>query len=204
MSVSVRRQHQVMEDAIRAIMGAGTPPTMSIGSTYASIVFPQGYTVPDETTLTNKYNELLALEADRGFLHVSGNMVVTSNLEVGEANLFVDTTTGKIGVGTTTPSYSLDIDGTLQTSGDVIAFSDKRKKKNIEPITNALEKVLQLQGVTFNKLDDDNRRHAGIIAQEVEKVLPEVVYTDEFGMKSVAYGNMIGLLIEAIKELKPQ
>lgn len=91
--------------------------------------------------------------------------------------------------------------GDIYASGDVIMFSDERKKTNIEVIPNALEKVLQLRGVTFEKLDDGNRRHSGIIAQEVEKVLPEVVYTAEDGTKSVAYGNMIGLLIEAIKEL---
>jgi hypothetical protein len=57
MSVSVRRQHQVMEDAIRAIMGSGTPPTMSVGSTYASIIFPQGYTIPMRLpSLTNIMN----------------------------------------------------------------------------------------------------------------------------------------------------
>jgi len=108
---------------------------------------------------------------------------------------------GNVGIGVNNPGYTLDVDGTIYSSGDVIMFSDERKKTDIEPIPNALEKVLQLRGVTFNKLDDDNRRHAGVIAQEVEKVLPEVVYTAEDGTKSVAYGNMIGLLIEAIKEL---
>jgi hypothetical protein len=108
---------------------------------------------------------------------------------------------GDVGIGTTSPAYKLDVDGTIYASGDVIMFSDERKKTNIETIPNALDKVLQLRGVTFDKLDDDNRRHAGVIAQEVEKVLPEVVYTAEDGTKSVAYGNMIGLLIEAIKEL---
>jgi hypothetical protein len=108
---------------------------------------------------------------------------------------------GNVGIGTVSPSYKLDVDGTIYASGDVIMFSDERKKTHIETIPNALEKVLQLRGVTFNKLDDDNRRHSGVIAQEVEKVLPEVVYTAEDDTKSVAYGNMIGLLIEAIKEL---
>ena len=108
---------------------------------------------------------------------------------------------GDVGIGVANPSYKLDVDGTIYSSGDVIMFSDERKKTHIETIPNALEKVLQLRGVTFNKLDDDNRRHSGIIAQEVEKVLPEVVYTAEDDTKSVAYGNMIGLLIEAIKEL---
>jgi hypothetical protein len=108
---------------------------------------------------------------------------------------------GDVGIGSTSPSYKLDVNGTIYASGDVIMFSDERKKTHIETIPNALEKVLQLRGVTFNKLDDDNRRHSGVIAQEVEKVLPEVVYTAEDDTKSVAYGNMIGLLIEAIKEL---
>jgi hypothetical protein len=108
---------------------------------------------------------------------------------------------GNVGIGKTDPGYALDVVGEIYASGDIIAFSDERKKTDIEVIPNALEKVLQLRGVTFNKLDDDNRRHAGVIAQEVEKVLPEVVYTAEDGTKSVAYGNLVGLLIEAIKEL---
>jgi len=107
----------------------------------------------------------------------------------------------RVGIGKTGAGYPLDVVGEIYASGDIIAFSDERKKTDIEPIPNALEKVLQLRGVTFNKLDDDNRRHAGVIAQEVEKVLPEVVYTSEDGTKSVAYGNLVGLLIEAIKEL---
>jgi hypothetical protein len=118
---------------------------------------------------------------------ISGNNVVTS--------------AGRVGIGKTDPDYKLHVEGDIYASGDVIMFSDQRKKMNIEVIPNALAKVLQLRGVTFEKLDDGDRRHSGIIAQEVEKVLPEVVYTAEDGMKSVAYGNMIGLLIESIKEL---
>jgi Chaperone of endosialidase len=100
--------------------------------------------------------------------------------------------------------------GNLTVSGDVIAYSDIRVKKNIEVIKDALNKVSQIRGVTFNRtdMDDDITRHAGVIAQEVEKVLPEVVSEsnvgasgEEGGMKQVAYGNMVGLLIEAIKEL---
>jgi len=74
------------------------------------------------------------------------------------------------------------------------------------PIQNALEKVTQLNGVTFTRNDqeDKTKRHAGVIAQEVEKVLPEVVSEDNQGIKNVAYGNMMGLMIEAIKELKAE
>ncbi len=101
--------------------------------------------------------------------------------------------------------------GSLVCSGDITAFSDIRVKKNIELITGALDKVQQIRGVTFERTDGecaDGRRYAGVIAQEVEKVLPEVVSETEAdangensGIKNVAYGNMVGLLIEAIKEL---
>ena len=134
-------------------------------------------------------------------LDVNGSVYASGDLHVGTANLYVNTSTSRVGVGKVNPSYTLDVNGSVYASGDVIMFSDQRKKTNIKPITNALDKVLQLRGVTFDKIDDDTRRHAGIIAQEVEKVLPEVVYTDDDEMKSVAYGNLIALLIEAIKEL---
>jgi hypothetical protein len=96
--------------------------------------------------------------------------------------------------------------GNAWHAGNVTAYSDIRVKDNISIIDNAVDKVMQIRGVTFTRIDraDTERRHAGVIAQEVEVVLPEVVDTDEFGTKSVAYGNMVGLLIEAIKEQQKQ
>lgn len=85
--------------------------------------------------------------------------------------------------------------------GKVLTSSDIRLKTNIEKIENALDKVCQLSGYTY---DMNDKRNTGVIAQEVEKVLPEVVQDGEDGYKTVAYGNMIGLLIEAIKELKEE
>ena len=87
-------------------------------------------------------------------------------------------------------------------AGNITAYSDIKLKENIKLISDAVEKVKQLRGVTFTRNDheDKERRHAGVIAQEVEKVLPEVVTEDNEGIKNVAYGNMVGLLIEAIKE----
>jgi hypothetical protein len=97
--------------------------------------------------------------------------------------------------------------GAVIASGDITAFgspSDIKLKYNIENIPNALEKLLTLNGVNFN-YKKDGARSTGVIAQEVEKVLPEVIYeatnpegTEHF--KAVRYGNMVGLLIEAIKE----
>jgi hypothetical protein len=96
----------------------------------------------------------------------------------------------------------LDNTGNLTATGTITANSDIKLKENIEVINNAIEKVNQIRGVTFtrNDQDDKEKRHAGVIAQEIEKVLPEVVIESD-GIKSVAYGNLVGLLIEAIKEL---
>jgi hypothetical protein len=107
---------------------------------------------------------------------------------------------GDVGIGQTSPAYKLDVTGTIRATGDVIAFSDKRVKENIKTIDNALEKVINLRGVEFNKIGE-NKKSIGVIAQEVEKILPEVISTDKRDMKSVAYGNIVGVLIEAIKEL---
>ena len=94
--------------------------------------------------------------------------------------------------------------GNFTATGDVTAFSDINLKKNIEVIPNALDKVSQIRGVTFDRIDNNIQRQSGVIAQEVEKVLPEVIRTNEDGIKSVAYGNLVGLLIESIKELKAE
>ena len=117
-----------------------------------------------------------------------------------------------------TTSAGVTVTGQMTATGDVVAFSDARVKKNIEVIPNALEKVQQIRGVTFQRTDIEidpedeenttkaaNAWHAGVIAQEVEKVLPEVVSEDaNTGIKQVAYGNLVSLLIEAVKEQQSQ
>ena len=114
-----------------------------------------------------------------------------------------DHATGTSGGSTymTLNSTELSVTGEIVASGDVCAYSDRRLKRNIETIDNALDKVNNLRGVTFEK---GLQPSLGVIAQEVEEVLPELVKTDTDGMKSVAYGNMVGLLIEAIKEQQKQ
>lgn len=93
----------------------------------------------------------------------------------------------------------------ITVTGDVNSTSDIRAKKNIETIEDALEKVSLLRGVTFDWDNDVEERATGVIAQDVEKVLPEAVRDNaETGFKSVAYGNMVGLLVEAIKEQQTQ
>jgi hypothetical protein len=87
--------------------------------------------------------------------------------------------------------------GNLVAGGTVTANSDEKLKENIKTIENALEKVLSLRGVEYDRIDTGDHQ-IGVIAQEVERIIPDVVYGDE--TKSVAYGNIVGLLIEAIKD----
>jgi hypothetical protein len=94
---------------------------------------------------------------------------------------------------------SIDTSSNLTASGNVTAFSDIRLKTDITKITDALAKVNQLNGYTYTRIDTGERQ-TGVIAQELQKVLPEAVMDDGETL-SVAYGNMMGLMIEAIKEL---
>ena len=97
----------------------------------------------------------------------------------------------------------MNASGDLTMDGDITASSDARLKENIETINSALDMVVRMRGVYYNKIGSTDRS-VGVIAQEMEEVLPEVVLTSsrEDGMKSVAYANIVGVLIEAIKELK--
>lgn len=96
---------------------------------------------------------------------------------------------------------AIDQDGTC-TATEFIATSDARLKDNIVTITDALTKVNNLRGVSYQRTDiADERTHIGLIAQEVEKVLPELVKENKDGFKSVNYAQITAVLIEAVKEL---
>ena len=100
---------------------------------------------------------------------------------------------------------NLSVTGTITATSNITAYSDIKLKENIELIPDALDKINSISGYTYNRKDiEDSARQTGVIAQEVQKVLPEAVMEDEDGTLSVAYGNMVGLLIESIKELKTQ
>ncbi|WP_408097916.1 tail fiber domain-containing protein [Peredibacter sp. HCB2-198] len=126
---------------------------------------------------------------------------------------------GKVGIGLNNPSYKLDVVGDINiaagslkfggtdvcTSSGCTSSSDRRLKKNIHPIQDALLKIVQLQGVHYDYIDKKkfgDKHQVGVIAQDVEKVFPEVVLTDKkTGLKSVAYDHLVAPIIEAIKEL---
>ena len=112
-------------------------------------------------------------------------------------------TTGNVGIGLTSPSQPLDVYGIISSQTGMLApayvySSDRSLKTNISTINNPLAKILALRGVTFN-WKKDNQPGVGLIAQEVEKVFPELVTTESNGLKGVEYGNLVAPLIEAVK-----
>lgn len=113
---------------------------------------------------------------------------------------------GYVGIGTPYPTAKLEVSGDIKASGSISAgsflytSSDERLKTNIKPLQDSLQKVLQLQGVSFN-LKSTGQPSVGLIAQDVEKVFPELVSTNKVtGLKSVAYENLVAPLIESVKE----
>lgn len=92
-------------------------------------------------------------------------------------------------------------DGSIDANGEIAAFSDIRLKKDLEIIGGALERVLRLNGYTWTR-KDNGKRQTGLVANEVLEVLPEAVNkTNGSGLLSLAYGNLAGLLVEAIKDI---
>lgn len=94
-----------------------------------------------------------------------------------------------------------DFYGVFRVNGAPVLVSDIKLKKNIEPLKNCLDKVLQLQGVEYDRIDYEGHE-LGLVAQEVEKIIPQVIHNGEH--KSIAYTSLIPVLIEAIKEQQQQ
>ncbi|MCC6962903.1 MAG: tail fiber domain-containing protein [candidate division Zixibacteria bacterium] len=119
--------------------------------------------------------------------------------------------TGEVGIGTSSPSTDLHVAGNICYTGTIGACSDERFKTDVHGLSNALDKVMQLRGVSYlwkqaeypdRKFDD--RRQIGFIAQEIELLFPEMVMTDADGFKSVDYGRLTPVLVEAIREQQKQ
>ncbi len=154
-------------------------------------------------------------DADRGFLWRHSGMAIDEGAmgltTGGKLNLAHSARIGYgIGDGTTPgATYALDVSGSIGATADVVAYvsSDKRLKDNIKNIANPLEKLEKLNGVEFDwndKQDLYEGHDIGVIAQEVEEVLPEIVDTRQDGHKAVKYDRMVALLIEAVKEQQQQ
>ena len=108
----------------------------------------------------------------------------------------------------TSSSYTIYSHGAIYSTGNITAYSDRRKKENIVTIDSALDKVCAMRGVYYNKIDDETKtRQVGVIAQEMlePEACPEAVtYAEDVDEYGVSYGNLVGVLIEAIKELRQE
>jgi hypothetical protein len=131
----------------------------------------------------------------------SGTGGLFINNAADNASLGKVTNAGNFLFGTTTDNGErLYVSGAIRATGTITANSDISLKKNLLKIENALEKVEQINGYTYEFKEDDSKRHAGVIAQEIQTVLPEIVNKGNDGILGVEYGNISALLIEAIKE----
>jgi hypothetical protein len=165
------------------VNGAVTNLNVGLNVNGAVTNLTDGLTVTNAVTnLNDGLNVSNAVTSLNDGLVVAGNVTDTGNVTVtdGGANSTVITPT------------EIDANGFFYSS-------DERLKKNIQVIDHALDKVKQINGVTFN-WKKSGEKSLGVIAQNVETVLPELVKTNKNGMKAVEYGNIVGLLIEAIKE----
>ena len=138
---------------------------------------------------------------------VTGGSLVADNITINGNDISSTNSDGDLlfkgnDGGSTITALTLDMSeaGAATFNNNVTAFSDERLKSNIETIDGGLSKILSMRGVTYTRDDNDN---VGVIAQEVEKVLPQIVLTadDEMGTKSVDYSRITAVLIEAVKEL---
>lgn len=157
-----------------------------------------GMTTGDNNTIIGAYTTVPS--------GTNNNIVIADGS--GNQRINVDSS-GHIGLGSLNSSYQLTVNGdSIGTSWNIA--SDRRLKTNIANIERPLEKVLQLRGITFDwragetPLKVSQTHDIGLIAQEVEKIFPEIVTTDSKGLKSVSYSKLVAPLIEAIKELHEQ
>ena len=179
---------------------------------------------PDNTTNPENVNDYLSF-VGQGYSSLTGGPTGSSVVNlVGQGIDFIvhsgqsptfdyliraDSSNARVGILTENPSFVLDVTGDIRATANITAYSDIRIKENIRPIENALFKVTQLEGVTYDRKDKDKSdtlkgTQIGLIAQQVEPIVPEIVQIDDKGMYNLNYGNLAGLFVEAIKEQQEQ
>lgn len=153
--------------------------------------------------LTHTFNVIVTLDAANKIIGCSGqydNFWVPAFASPND----IVFSGGKVGIGTITPSTTLEVNGTTLAKAYMYK-SDRRLKENIREIPSSLERTLKLHGVMFDWKNKENidksTNQLGFIAQEVEEIFPELVMTSSVnGLKAVSYGNLVAPLIEAFKE----
>ncbi len=175
-----------------------------------------GYNSMEGNTSGNS-NTALGYLANVSAPNLSNATAIGANSIVGASNCLVLGNGANVGIGISIPTEKLHVignglfSGTLSASCGVLTCSDVRYKKNIVPITNALSSIILLNGVRYNLKAEEfqerqftNKPQIGLLAQDVELIYPEVVFTDQNGYKAIDYSKLTPVLIEAIKELKDE
>lgn len=133
---------------------------------------------------------------------VTANTIV-ANVSISTANITVTNNVSTGNINVTNSLSTTNLTATLITATDVNTTSDIALKNNIEPISNPLDVLEQITGYSFNWKSDGSKAY-GFTAQDLEKILPEIVRTRDDGFKGINYLNLIAFLVEAIKELRKE
>ncbi len=188
--------------------------TQSVGVGNGSVVIDGGVSIAKDLFVGGSVSITSGIVVSNGsadFASVTGTDATFGNIQIAKTDdNTIDTTTGNLKLSTVEDAIieiqrNTTITGILSVSDDITAFwsSDERLKDNITPIDNPLTKVISISGNTFDWNDKSNKsgNDVGLIAQEIEKVLPEAVITRDSGYLAVDYHKIVPLLVEAIKEL---
>lgn len=160
--------------------------------------------------ITGNQNYVVKIDGEKVYKAAPTPTIVSFWAKDSNNNIFYEY--GNVGIGISTPNYLLTVGGDgyyngnllvsgTTTSTDFDSLSDQNLKENIKTLKNPLEKLTSINGVSFD-WKHTKEPSIGVIAQEVEEIFPELVNTNEF--KSVNYNGLIGVLIEAVKELNAE
>ncbi|WP_164974121.1 tail fiber domain-containing protein [Filimonas effusa] len=187
------------------VFGASALPTLDVAAGYnTAFGYAAGYTDGTTATVTNVTNAT-AIGAYAQL--TNSNTIVLGSQPAQYAT--------NVGVGTYTPAYKLHVNGILAGTGPLSSVSDGRLKQDIRPVAKAMKKIKALRAIVFQwnanatkrrQLETDSLTHFGFMAQEVEKILPQLVYTgkDANRLKTVAYAELVPVLAAAITEQQPE
>lgn len=206
---------QVSNSLTLAVSGTGLSGSATFNGSSA-----QTFTVTSNATSANTGYAIVARDASGNFsagtitATLSGtattatnstNSTITDDTSTNSTHYpnFVAGTSGNQGVKVSSSKFTFNPSSGLLTTTDYNSSSDKRLKKDIKTVESALDSVTKLRGVTFSWKEGGNKA-IGLIAQEVQKVIPDVVTKDDNGYLGIRYTNLIGVLVEAIKEQQDQ
>ena len=159
---------------------------------------------PHQTTSSSAFKAAIIADGagtySRNDLHfcLENSTDNAANADLTDSKMVIKYDTGNAGIGTTSPGYKLHVVGDIYATGNVTAYSDARNKKNLKTIEDPVSKIEKINGYTYEK---DGIAYTGLVAQELLEVLPEAVCGSEELGYGIAYGNIAGIFVEAIKEL---